>query len=249
MYDRGMVVAALHSFAVNFWKLLPYISNDQLLNWHYRFATLGYTNSSPLLAASLMPTIGAPLRFSLAQFAEAVLGVNTKELQNVALRLQSRVPGIVEEAIRDSNRMRKEFDDSTGYRISSAKYVPYSAKIASIIYDSGLDNFEQSRYVEVMPYYRESEMLRARIEAHRGKFDALVLVEGSATYQGKPKESYFLAEFDDSFRRRHNIRHIIVDFPETSDPWVRERLQRDAPVLILGSLDMNAFIYSSDLDE
>src|SRR5262250_1817081 len=59
--------------------------------------------------------------------------------------------------------------------------------------------------------------------------DVFVIVESNRTFSGLPREISFdpcdprLSEF--AFK----IRHVVVtDMPETSDPWTREKWQRNA---------------------
>lgn len=129
------------------------------------------------------------------------------------------------------------------------EYLPYAPSPYEIVYDSGLSGFDTSMRVDVFPFFNETSMLRTRLRVLGSIFDAHLLIEGSTDYRGRSKKSVFLEEFSEDFRISHNIRHLIVDFPPTEDPWVRERLQRDAAVPIIISLPKDALIYSSDLDE
>ncbi len=248
-WNSGSRHEVLEYFKEYFWKLWFQLDVNQLYEWHSRFCEAGAPLESPLIAGSLLPFLGGGLRFSLAQLANTLLGEGENMLTDMTRRLGSLDSEVVARALSESNDFRNKFDAMTGYRSGSSKYFPRSEGICKVIYDSGLDDFDSSMSVEVVPYYREAAMLETRIEAHAGRFNSTLLVEGVTDYQGKPKPSYFMDVFDDAFRRRNRIRHIIVEFPETDDPWVRDRLQRDAAVPLLAPLDPEAIIFSSDLDE
>ena len=232
-----------------FWNIWLELDLQRLVAWHSRFCAAGMTLESPLLAASILPFLGSRLRFSIAQLATMQMGDSANVVMEIASRLSSSDSDVVAKALVDSNDFRNKFDAATGYNTGISSFFPRTNALAKIVYDSGLDDFDGSMSVEVVPYYREAEMLQTRLEAHGGLFDSILLIEGATDYQGKSKPSYFKEVFDDEFRRSNRIRHIIVDFPVTEDPWVRERLQRDAAISLLAPLDPEAIIFSSDLDE
>lgn len=92
-------------------------------------------------------------------------------------------------------------------------------------------------------------MLETRLDLHSDIFESRILIEGATDYRGRPRESRFRRYFSEEFRISNKIRHIIVEFPVTDNPWMREKLQRDASVPLIAELDPDAFIFSSDLDE
>ncbi len=248
-WDTGDREESAAYFKKYFWLVWFQLDIHRLQGWHNRFCEIGRPSDSPYLAGALLPFLSSSLRFSIAQLASMSLGEDAVRLQEIALGLGSADTGVMRASLVASNDKRNKFDSSTGYSVGSSMFFPAANAIGEIIYDSGLDGFDDSMSVEVIPYYRESAMLETRLAAHDGRFDSILLVEGATDYQGKSKPSYFMQVFDEDFRLRNRIRHIIVEFPQTDDPWVRERLQRDAAVSLLAPLDPNAMIFSSDLDE
>ncbi len=248
-WEIGEREAAAFYFKKFFWRVWFLMGNPRMQQWHDRFCEMGRIYETPFLAGSMLPFLGSNIRFSLAQLTSFSIGADATRLCDLATRLGSSDPNVMRDALIQSNDERNNFDALTGYSVGSSEFFPSTDSIGEIVYDSGLDDFDDSMSVEVIPYYRESAMLETRLAAHDGKFDSILLVEGATDYQGKPKPSYFMEVFDDEFRRRNRIRNIVVDFPKTTDPWVRERLQRDTAVSLLAPLHKDALIFSSDLDE
>ena len=248
-WDSGDRDESGRLFKKYFWLIWFQLDIRRMQEWHNRFCEVGRSFDSPFIAGSLLPFLSSNLRFSLAQLASITLDQDEMRLREIALSLGSADSKVIRASLTESNEVRNKYDAMSGYSTGSFTFFRPTSSFGEIIYDSGLDGFDDSMSVEVVPYYRESKMLETRIAAHARKFESIVLVEGATNYIGKPKPSYFKEAFDEDFRRRNRIRHVIVDFPKTDDPWVRERLQRDAAIPLLAPLDPNAVIFSSDLDE
>jgi beta-1,4-mannosyl-glycoprotein beta-1,4-N-acetylglucosaminyltransferase len=82
------------------------------------------------------------------------------------------------------------------------------------------------KIIDAFTFYNEIDMLRFRLDYLAGFVDHFVLAESRTTFSGSPKELFFEAnkhKFDG-----YPIVHVVDEPPETDDPWVRERHQRDS---------------------
>jgi beta-1,4-mannosyl-glycoprotein beta-1,4-N-acetylglucosaminyltransferase len=107
-------------------------------------------------------------------------------------------------------------------------------------------------------FYNELELLRVRLHELSPVVDRFVLVEATATHQGKPKPLYYrdnarqFAEFSDK------LIHVVIDFPAytknkfartRNQTWAREYHQRDQIARGLTMAGANDLIIVSDVDE
>lgn len=103
---------------------------------------------------------------------------------------------------------------------------------------------------DVFSFYNEFDVLEIRLKELYNIVDYFVLVESNQTFTGIPK-GYLFEENKDRFAQyADKIRHIKVnDIPETTDPWVREKFQRNAGIKGLYDSSDNDIIIVSDCDE
>jgi GT2 family glycosyltransferase/SAM-dependent methyltransferase len=103
---------------------------------------------------------------------------------------------------------------------------------------------------DCFPFFNELDILELRFAELDPVVDRWVITEGTLTYQGQPKELLFEKHKDRFAQYLHKITHIVVnDFPETTDPWVRERWQRDAAMRALTGCWPEDIILIGDADE
>jgi Glycosyltransferase family 17 len=100
----------------------------------------------------------------------------------------------------------------------------------------------------------ELDMLECALYENYDRVHRFVLVEATLTHQGRPKPLYY----DDNKSRfeaySDKIIHVVCDYLPTyeqmPDPWVRERMQRDAGLMAyVPQADPDDIIIVSDLDE
>jgi hypothetical protein len=260
---RHHEAALCFSVYLDLWTLL--LPLEVIDRWSLRIASSNLAVTDPLLAIAWHHAVPARTRLSAAlmgleRFDDYEYQV-AAELASLLLpasirgeaEVQSNSSGVQQAAyerlVSYSEAARRRIDISSFYLRARAEYLPPVPRAATVVYDSGLDSWEQAQRVEVFPFFQESKMLETRLLSNGDAFSAYLLIEGATDYRGQPKSSVFREQFSEDFRRSHRIRHVIVDFPTTTNPWVRERLQRDAAVPFLMDLEADALIVSSDLDE
>src|SRR4029077_1834400 len=82
--------------------------------------------------------------------------------------------------------------------------------------------------VDCFTFFNELELLEIRLKELGEVVDKFVLVESTLTFQGKPKPLFFRDNASRFAPFQSKIDHVIVDMPETDDPWVREGFQRNS---------------------
>lgn len=103
---------------------------------------------------------------------------------------------------------------------------------------------------DCFPFFNELDVLELRFAELDDVVDRWVITEGTMTYQGKPKPLLFDKNRERFAKWLHKITYVVVDdFPETKDPWVRERWQRDAIMRGLGDCYPDDVVIISDADE
>lgn len=103
---------------------------------------------------------------------------------------------------------------------------------------------------DCFPFYNELDLLELRLELLSDVVDRFVLVESTQTFTGREKPLYFDEHRDRFAKYLPKIEHVIIrDNPAGSDPWVRERFQRDGILRGLMSAKPTDVIMLSDLDE
>ena len=99
-------------------------------------------------------------------------------------------------------------------------------------------------------FFNEFDLLALRLRELYDHVDYFVLVEGNKTFQNQEKPFYY-----DSMKYRYSqwrdkiIKVKLLDMPENTDPWGRERHQRDGIIRGLRTADSNDIIMIGDVDE
>ena len=100
-------------------------------------------------------------------------------------------------------------------------------------------------------FFNEFDLLELRLRELADHVDYFVVVEGNRTFQNQEKPFYY-----DSASYRYKqwsdkiIRVKLMDMPADTDPWGRERHQRDAILQALPSnTDPNDIVMIGDVDE
>ncbi len=98
-------------------------------------------------------------------------------------------------------------------------------------------------------YYKETEVLRIRLEELRDVVDQFVAVEADETFRGTPKH-WSLNHLDLPPDLKKKIEVVRITFPEELDsPWAREEYQRNRLFDAAWGLDDRDLILFSDCDE
>jgi hypothetical protein len=103
--------------------------------------------------------------------------------------------------------------------------------------------------IDCFPFFNEKEIFELRYNLLKDKVDCFIVTEGDHTHRGKPKELIFekiLQELGISDKRIIYVPVKMPSYEENKDPWVRERMQRDAAAKFIHEGDI-AII--SDCDE
>ena len=103
--------------------------------------------------------------------------------------------------------------------------------------------------VDCFTFFNELDLLEIRLKELGEVVDRFVLVESTRTFQGKPKPLFFRDNASRFGQFQPKIEHLIVDMPETEDPWAREGFQRDSIKRAVASLPPTAMVFVSDADE
>ena len=103
--------------------------------------------------------------------------------------------------------------------------------------------------VDCFTFFDEFDLLEMRLRELSATVDRFVLAEARQTFQGAPKPLYFEENKTRFKPYLKQIEHLIVDLPETDDPWVREGHQRNALKRGIARLPQDATVFISDVDE
>lgn len=260
---RQREAALCFSVYLDLWTLLPPL--EIIDKWSRRIATSNLDVIDPLLAIAWHHAVPARTRLSAALTGFERFGEYEYQIaaELASLMLPASIRGVAhtqsgsisehqsayDRLLSYSEAARRRIDLSSFYLRARGEYLPPVPRAATVVYDSGLEEWEHARRVEVFPFFQETKMLETRLRSNGDAFSAYLLIEGATDYRGQQKSSVFQESFSEDFRRSNRIRHVIVDFPTTTNPWVRERLQRDAAMPFLMELESDALIISSDLDE
>ena len=102
--------------------------------------------------------------------------------------------------------------------------------------------------VDVFPFYNELEMLEYRLETLYPVVDKFVIVEGTHTFRGNPKELFYKNNKNNFLKFSDKIIHVVDDAEPDANPWVNERRQRELGQSVL-SLAPNDIVMVCDVDE
>lgn len=117
-----------------------------------------------------------------------------------------------------------------------------------------LETFNMKTIVHAFTFFNEVDFLVYKLFEVGDVFDHFIIVEGDRTFSGIEKP-FHLELNKERFRQWWDkIIYIKVDdFPETDDPWVRERHQRNAILRGISVLHLDLFdddiLIIGDLDE
>jgi hypothetical protein len=103
--------------------------------------------------------------------------------------------------------------------------------------------------IDCFSYFNEKELLELRVKMLYDYVDLFVITEGSHTHKGFKKEFTCEKVLDELGVSKEKIRIVPVYMPNyeaEKNPWVRERMQRDAAAVFIGYEDT---AYISDCDE
>lgn len=99
-------------------------------------------------------------------------------------------------------------------------------------------------------FYNEFDLLELRLRELYDHVDRFVLVEADRTFQNNDKPFYYYENRERFSQWRDKIIHVrIMDMPVDTDPWGRERHQRDGIVRGLKTADPDDIIMIGDADE
>lgn len=108
------------------------------------------------------------------------------------------------------------------------------------------------KLVDCFIFYNELDMLDYRLKVLNDVVDYFVLVESTLTFAGNSKPLFFEENKQRYAKYLNKIIHIVVDdTPQTSDPWAREKYQRNSIRKGLDklSLDDDDRVIIVDVDE
>ncbi len=99
-------------------------------------------------------------------------------------------------------------------------------------------------------YNNETDILRVRFEELGDVVDRFVVVEATETFRGVEKPLHFDEQRDSLAKWEDKISRVTIDFPaDITDPWERERIQRDAAMQGITDAAPDDIILISDADE
>lgn len=99
-------------------------------------------------------------------------------------------------------------------------------------------------------FFNELELLEPRLNELNDVVDKFVLVEATRTFTNKPKPLFYAENKQRYSQFNDKIIHIIVDdLPNSDNPWVLERFQRNCIVRGLTGAAPDDIIMVSDADE
>lgn len=112
------------------------------------------------------------------------------------------------------------------------------------------DGKKHSKIIDGIIFFNELDLLEIRLNFLNNYIDYFIIVESKKTFQGDSKPLYYSenkARFKDF---NSKIIHIVLDdFPDKSNAWKNESLQRDAMLKGLQRFSDEDYILISDLDE
>lgn len=103
---------------------------------------------------------------------------------------------------------------------------------------------------DCFPFFNEFELLEMRLKSHSSVVDYFVISESTQTFMGSPKPLYFKENREFFAEWKDKIIYIEVDdFPETTDPFVREYHQRNSLLKVADKASDDDMFIISDVDE
>lgn len=99
-------------------------------------------------------------------------------------------------------------------------------------------------------FFNELELLELRLNELNGVVDKFVLVEATRTFTNKPKPLYYAENKQRFSQFNDKIIHIIVDdSPDSDNPWVLDRYQKNCVGRGLRNAAPDDIVVFSDADE
>ena len=100
----------------------------------------------------------------------------------------------------------------------------------------------------------ELDMLEAALFENYDRVHRFILTEATLTHQGRPKPLFYDASQGRFAQYADKIVHVVCDYlpsrEQEPDPWVRERMQRDAGLAaFMPATDPDDIVIVSDVDE
>jgi beta-1,4-mannosyl-glycoprotein beta-1,4-N-acetylglucosaminyltransferase len=106
--------------------------------------------------------------------------------------------------------------------------------------------------VDGFMFYNELDILELRLELLDRHVDRFVLVESEVNHIGGPKALFFEENKDRFSKWLPKITHIVMtaeEAPKDTNPWSREKYQRECILRGLEDVDPSAIVMISDVDE
>jgi beta-1,4-mannosyl-glycoprotein beta-1,4-N-acetylglucosaminyltransferase len=106
--------------------------------------------------------------------------------------------------------------------------------------------------VDTFMFYNELDVLEIRLATLDPYVDFFVLVEAEVNHVGGDKELFFEKNKDRFSKWIRKIRHIVVkkdECPTDTNPWSREKYQRECILRGLTGLPDDTLVMISDVDE
>lgn len=108
----------------------------------------------------------------------------------------------------------------------------------------------QPKIYDCFTFHNELDLLELRFRELYDTVDQFVIVEAKQTFTGAPKPLHFMEERHRFLPFLDKVKLVVApDFPETDNPWVRERAQRNAIALGLAEVEPDDIVVVSDVDE
>ena len=114
---------------------------------------------------------------------------------------------------------------------------------------------DKHKVYDCFTFHNELDQLEIRLNELNNEVDHFIIVEGTETHSGKPKELIFKNNINRFKKFLPKIKYIIIDnWPEyiegnSDSAWVRERMQRDAILTGLHDARFCDVVIISDVDE
>ena len=110
--------------------------------------------------------------------------------------------------------------------------------------------FGYGQIYDCFPFFNELEILDIRLHELYDHVDKFVLVESVETFSGNPKPLYYQENRERYQKFSDKIIHVVLEERiNTSDPWVREKFQRNQIMRGLKDCSSDDIILISDVDE
>jgi beta-1,4-mannosyl-glycoprotein beta-1,4-N-acetylglucosaminyltransferase len=106
--------------------------------------------------------------------------------------------------------------------------------------------------VDTFMFYNELDVLEIRLGTLSTYVDLFVLVEAEVNHVGGPKELFFEKNKERFAKWLPKIKHVVVskdESPTDTNPWSREKYQRECIMRGLADVPDDAIVMVSDVDE